>query len=64
MSQGVLGFKYEEEKHDTEMTGLAGLPVYLDLLHAMGLSELIGGVTSHIKLTRYSYNRLMFCNKG
>ena len=42
MAQGVLGFKYEEEKHDTGMTGLAGLPVYLDLLHAMGLSELIG----------------------
>ena len=42
MSQGVLGFKYEEEKHDSGMTGLAGLPVYLDLLHAMGLSELIG----------------------
>ena len=42
MSQGVLGFKYEEEKHDTGMTGLAGLPVYLDLLHATGLSELIG----------------------
>ena len=32
MAQGVLGFKYEEEKHDTGMTGLAGLPVYLDLL--------------------------------
>jgi len=42
MSQGVLGFKYEEEKHDTGMTGLAGLPIYLDLLQAMGLSELIG----------------------
>ena len=42
MAQGVLGFKYEEERHDTGMTGLAGLPVYLDLLHAMGLSELIG----------------------
>lgn len=42
MSQGVLGFKYEEEKHDTGMTGLAGLPVYLDLIHAMGLPELIG----------------------
>jgi hypothetical protein len=41
MSQGVLGFKYEEEKHATGMTGLAGLPVYLDLMHAMGLSELI-----------------------
>jgi len=42
MSQGVLGFKYEEEKHDTGMTGLASLPVYLDLPHATGLSELIG----------------------
>jgi hypothetical protein len=42
MPQGVLGFKYEEEKHDTGMTSLAGLPVYLDLLHAMVLSELIG----------------------
>lgn len=42
MSQGVLGFKYEEEKQDTGMTGLAGLPVYLDLIKAMGLPELIG----------------------
>ena len=24
----------------------------------------IDSVTSHIKLTRYSYNRLMFCKKG
>jgi len=36
------GFKYEEEKHDTGMTGLAGLPLYLDLVQAMGLPELIG----------------------
>ncbi|MBN1615532.1 MAG: IS1380 family transposase [Deltaproteobacteria bacterium] len=42
MAQGVLGFKYEEEKHDTGMTGLAGLPVYLDLMQAMGLPEEIG----------------------
>ena len=42
MSQGILGFKYEEEKHDTGMTSMAGLPVYLDLMHAMGLSELVG----------------------
>jgi hypothetical protein len=41
MSQGVLSFKYEEEKHDTGMTGLAGLPIYLDLMQAMGLPELI-----------------------
>jgi hypothetical protein len=42
MAQGILGFKYEEEKHDTGMTGLAGLPVYLDLMQAMRLSEVIG----------------------
>ncbi len=42
MLQGVLGFKYEEEKHATGMTGLAGLPVYLDLPHMMGLPEQIG----------------------
>ena len=41
MAQGVLGFKYEEERHDTGMTGLAGLPVYLDLMQAMCLPELI-----------------------
>jgi hypothetical protein len=42
MSQGVLGFKYEEEKQDTGMTGMAGLPVYLDLIKAMGLQDQIG----------------------
>ena len=42
MAQGILGFKYEEEKHNTGMTGLGGLPVYLDLMHAMDLPELIG----------------------
>ena len=42
MAQGVLAFKYEEEKRDRGMTGLSGLPVYLDLIHAMGLPKLIG----------------------
>jgi hypothetical protein len=37
MAQGVLGFKYEEEKRDSGMTALAGLPIYLDLASAMGL---------------------------
>jgi hypothetical protein len=41
MAQGVLGFKYEEEKRDTGMTGLAGLPIYLDLTSVMGLKESI-----------------------
>lgn len=42
MAQGVLPFKYEEEKMATGMTGLSGLPVYLDLAFVMGLSEMIG----------------------
>jgi len=42
MSQGVLGFKYEEEKHETGMTGLAGLPIYLELMASIDLPGLIG----------------------
>lgn len=42
MPQGVLPYKYEEEKNDTGMTALAGLPVYLDLAHVIGLSDSIG----------------------
>lgn len=39
MPQGVLPFKYEEEKKSSGMTALAGLPLYLDLLRAMGLAK-------------------------
>jgi len=42
MAQGVLPFQYEEERSDTGMTGLAGLPAYLDLAQVVGLSESIG----------------------
>jgi hypothetical protein len=31
MPQGILPYKYEEEKTESGMTALAGLPVYLDL---------------------------------
>lgn len=41
MSQGILPFKYEEEKKDTGMTALAGLPIYLDLASVMGVHESI-----------------------
>ena len=41
MSQGVLSFQYEEEKKSHGQTGLAGLPVYLDLTHRMGLRDSI-----------------------
>jgi hypothetical protein len=41
MAQGLLAFKYEEEKKTTGMTALAGLPVYLELAEKMGFGALI-----------------------
>jgi hypothetical protein len=40
MTQGVLPFKYEEEKKDSGMTSLGGLPIYLDLASAMRLPDM------------------------
>jgi hypothetical protein len=34
MPQGILPYKYEEEKTGSGMTALGGLPTYLDLAHA------------------------------
>ncbi len=42
MAQGALPFKYEEQRQFGGMTALAGLPVYLDLAHVMGLSKSVG----------------------
>ena len=39
MAQGVLPYKYEEEKKSSSMTSLAGLPLYLDLAFALGIPE-------------------------
>jgi hypothetical protein len=41
MPQGLLPYKYEEEKKPAGMTSLAGLPLYLDLAYALGLPESI-----------------------
>jgi hypothetical protein len=41
MTQGILPFKYENDKQKSEMTGFGGLPVYLDLAQAAGLSKSI-----------------------
>jgi len=41
MTQGILPFKYENEKQKGKMTGFGGLPVYLDLSHASGLTRSI-----------------------
>jgi hypothetical protein len=47
MTQGILPFKYEEEKSQTGATALAGLPVYLDLAQALGLSK---SIQKHLKV--------------
>jgi hypothetical protein len=41
MAQGLLPYKYEEERKTVALTSLAGLPLYLDLSHALGLPESI-----------------------
>jgi hypothetical protein len=51
MTQGVLPFKYEKETQDSKMTGFGGVPVYLDLAHAAGLTE---SMDKHIKASSES----------
>ena len=51
MTQGVLPFKYEEEKTNTGMTALAGLPLYLDLAVVIGLSK---SIKQHLKIRKNS----------
>jgi len=45
MAQGILPFKYEIERDTQGLTGLAGLPVYLELAHKMGLGKTL---TDHL----------------
>lgn len=51
MTQGVLPFKYEEEKVGSGMTSLAGLPLYLDLAKVVGLSK---SIQKHLKIRENS----------
>jgi Transposase DDE domain group 1 len=41
LPQGALGFQYEAESATAGLTSLAGLPLYLDLIHVSGLAEAI-----------------------
>ena len=41
LPQGVLGFQYEGDRSIAEVTSLAGLPLYLDLVHSSGLAAAI-----------------------
>lgn len=45
--QGFLPFKYEEEKDETGMTALAGLPMYLELACVAGLRD---SIERHVKV--------------
>ena len=47
LPQGVLGFQYEAERSSTGVTSLAGLPLYLDLVHRSGLAS---AVRQHVQV--------------
>jgi hypothetical protein len=47
LSQGVLGFQYEAERSSGGLTSLAGLPLYLDLIHRTGLAA---AIRQHVRL--------------
>lgn len=49
MSQNGLPFKYEEDKEESGITSLGGLPLYLDLAHVAGL---LRSVRNHIQVRR------------
>jgi hypothetical protein len=49
MTQGVLSFKYVEEKKSSGMTALAGLPLYLDLVF---VSQLGKSINEHLTIKR------------
>lgn len=47
MPQGVLPYKYEEEKSVSGMTSYAGLPVYMDLASVLNLGE---SISTHLHI--------------
>jgi len=58
MAQGVLSYKYEEEKKTSGMTALAGLPVYLDLASVMGLGDSIARHL-HVKIQGWTDEQIV-----
>ncbi len=47
IAQGLLPFKYEEERQGLGLTGLGGLPTYLDFADASGMWE---SIERHVKV--------------
>jgi Transposase DDE domain group 1 len=58
MAQGALPYKYEEEKTDAGLTGLAGLPVYLDLASVLGLADHIRA-HMHVKVRGWTDEQIV-----
>jgi hypothetical protein len=58
MPQGILPYKYEEEKNSTGMTAYAGLPVYLDLASVLNLGESIGSHL-HVKVQGWTDEQIV-----
>ncbi len=58
MPQGVLPYKYEEEKTTSGMTALAGLPVYLDLASVLNLGESIS-THLHVKVQGWTDEQIV-----
>ena len=51
MAQGVLPYKYEEERSEAGMTALAGLPIYLDLAQwVLGVGD---SIRSHVHVREW-----------
>ena len=50
VAQGVLGFQYESDASSTGLTSLAGLPLYLDLIHACGVDVAVAGAQGWLDL--------------
>ena len=48
MAQGLLPFQYESEAGEAGLTGLAGLPLYLELWRAAGLEQ---SVARHVAVS-------------
>jgi hypothetical protein len=58
MAQGVLAYKYEEDKTDAGLTALAGLPVYLDLASVLGLADHIRA-HMHVKVRGWTDEQIV-----
>jgi hypothetical protein len=51
VAQGVLPYQLESESETTILTGLAGLPIYLDLAHIVGLRD---SIARHLEIRKGS----------